>query len=166
MEIFIDTIKNYQGIIMLVMIAIICILLLMQILNNIELKRLQKRYKKLMKGSLGKNIEEMILDYNEKVDKSLSTAKHIEEMYSNIDLRVKKCVQKVSVIRYRAFEDVGSDLSYSIALLDDENNGVVITGIYGRNESTSFTKPIENGISKYDLSEEEKLAIRSAINTK
>lgn len=166
MEIFIDTIKNYQGIIMLVMIAIICIIILMQILNNIELNRLQKRYKKLMKGSMGKNIEEMIIDYNKKVDQSLSTAKHIEEMYSDIDSRVRKCVQKVSVIRYRAFEDVGSDLSYSIALLDDANDGIVITGIYGRSESTSFTKPIENGISKYDLSEEEKLAIRNAINSK
>jgi hypothetical protein len=166
MEIFMDTVKNYEIIVILILIGIIFILVLMQILNKVEINRIEKRYKKLMKGTIGKNLEEMIFEYNNKVDKSLDTAKHIEELYTDIDNRLRKCVQKISVIRYRAFDDVGSDLSYSIAILDDYNNGLVITGIYGRSESTSFTKPIENGISKYDLSEEEKLAIRNAINNK
>ena len=69
---------------------------------------------------------------------------------------MKKCVQKVSIIRYKAFEDVGSDLSFSIALLDENNDGIILTGIYGRNESTTYAKPIDKGISRYDLSEEEK----------
>lgn len=166
MEILMDIIKDYQLLIILVMLGIICVLLFMQIINTIEINRIEKRYKKLMKGSVGKNLEEMIFEYNSKVDKSLNTAKHIEDLYIDVDTRLRKCIQKVSVIRYRAFEDVGSDLSYSIAILDDYNNGLVITGIYGRSESTSFTKPIENGISKYDLSEEEKLAIKNAINNK
>jgi hypothetical protein len=166
MEIFMDTIKNYEIIVILILIGIIFILVLMQILNKIEINRIEKRYKKLMKGTIGKNLEEMIFEYNNKVDKSLDTAKHIEEMYLDIDNRLRKCVQKISVIRYRAFDDVGSDLSYSIAILDDYNNGLVITGIYGRSESTSFTKPIENGISKYDLSEEEKFVLENAMNKK
>jgi hypothetical protein len=166
MEVFLDTIKSYEIIVILIMIGLIIILILMQILNKVEINRIEKRYKKLMKGSVGKNLEEMIFEYNSKVDKSLASAKHIEDMYLDVDNRLRKCIQKISVIRYRAFDDVGSDLSYSIAILDDYNNGLVITGIYGRSESTSFTKPIENGISKYDLSEEEKLAIRNAINNK
>jgi hypothetical protein len=164
MDIIIDSIKNYEFYIILVLIAIILILLFMQILDRVEINRIEKRYKKLMKGSVGRNLEEMILEYNDKVDKSLATAKHIETLYEDVDGRLKKCVQKVSVKRFRAFEDVGSDLSYSIAMLDDYNNGLVITGIYGRSESTSFTKPIENGISKYDLSEEEKQAIKNAMS--
>jgi hypothetical protein len=166
MEIILDTIKNYEPLAILILIAIIIILLFMQIINRVEINRIEKRYKKLMKGSVGKNLEEMIFEYNNKVDESLKTAKHIESLYVDVDGRLRKCVQKVSVIRYRAFDDVGSDLSYSIAMLDDSNSGLVITGIYGRSESTSFTKPVENGISKYDLSEEEKLAIKNAINSK
>lgn len=164
MQIVLDTLKSYQPIVIIAMIIVIIILLFMQIINRVEINRIEKRYKKIMKNSVGKNLEEMVYEYNDKVEKSLDTAKRIEAMYADVDGRLKRCVQKVSVIRYRAFEDVGSDLSYSIAMLDEANNGLVITGIYGRNESTSFTKPIENGISKYDLSEEEKLAIRSAIN--
>jgi hypothetical protein len=166
MEILLDTIKNYEPLAILILIVIIIILMFVQIINKVEINRIEKRYKKLMKGSLGKNIEEMIFDYNNKVDKSLESAKSIEALYKDVDIRLRKCVQKVSVVRYRAFDDVGSDLSYSIAMLDDENNGLIITGIYGRSESTSFTKPVENGISKYDLSEEEKLAIKNAINNK
>ena len=78
--------------------------------------------------------------------------------------QVEKCTQKVSVIRYKAFEDVGSDLSFSVALLDGENNGVILTGIYGRDYSTTYAKPIDKGISRYDLSEEELHVLNAAMN--
>ena len=68
------------------------------------------------------------------------------------------------VIRYKAFEDVGSDLSFSVALLDGENNGVILTGIYGRDYSTTYAKPIDKGISRYDLSEEELHVLNAAMN--
>ena len=79
---------------------------------------------------------------------------------------MKECVQKVAIMRYRAFEDVGSDLSFSIAILDGNNDGIVLTGLYGRQQSTTYAKPIDNGISRYDLSEEELSVIQEAINNK
>lgn len=164
MEYIIDIINNNQIFIIFGLVVVIVIMFFIIIMNKVEISRLEKRYKKLMKGSSGKNIEEMIIEYNEKVEDALEVAKNIEEIYKNVDDRLKKCVQRVGIVRYRAFDDVGSDLSFSIALLDENNAGVVVTGIYGRNECTTFAKPIENGISKYDLSEEEKLAIKNAIN--
>ena len=77
---------------------------------------------------------------------------------------MKDCVQKVAIMRYKAFEDVGSDLSFSVAILDDNNDGIILTGIYGRNESTTYAKPIDKGISRYDLSEEEICVLNEAIN--
>lgn len=164
MEGILEILKNYESIIILVLVVLNIILIFSQILNKVEMNRLEKKYKKLMKGSAGKNIEEMVLEYNQKVDESLESAKHIEDLYNDVNEKLKKCVQKVAIVRYRAFDDVGSDLSFSIAFLDDKNNGVIFTGIYGRSECTTFAKPIENGISKYDLSEEEKLAVRNAVN--
>ena len=66
-------------------------------------------------------------------------------------------------MRYQAFEDVGSDLSFSIAILDGNNDGIMLTGIYGRQESTTYAKPIDKGISRYDLSEEEIAVINEAL---
>lgn len=166
MEIIIDTIKNYESIIIIGILIAVIILLLFEMINRIEINRLQKRYKKMMKGSYGKSIEELLIDYTEKMEESMNIVNKIDKKYESIDIRLKNSLQKCGVVRFRAFDDVGSDLSFSIALLNEKNDGVVLTGIYGRNECATFAKPIENGISKYDLSDEEKQAIKNALTNK
>ena len=76
-----------------------------------------------------------------------------------------KCIQKVGMVRYNAFKDTGSDLSFALALLDDKNNGVVLNGIYSREMSNIYAKPVQNGVSSYTVSEEEKQAIEKAVNS-
>jgi hypothetical protein len=73
-------------------------------------------------------------------------------------------VQKVGIVRFNPFSGVGSDQSFSIALLDRKDDGVVITSLYTRNESRIYGKPIKSGQSEYSLSEEEKQAIEKAKN--
>ena len=75
-------------------------------------------------------------------------------------------LNKIAIMRYKAFEDIGSDLSFSVAILDSFNDGVIITGIYSRHDSTTYAKPIDKGISRYDLSEEEIHVLNEAINSK
>ena len=82
----------------------------------------------------------------------------------NVDNDLSKCIQKIGIVRYNAFQDTGSDLSFALALLDEKNNGVVLNGIYSREMSNIYAKPVENGKSKYTISEEEGLAIEKAIN--
>lgn len=123
-----------------------------------------KRHKKMMRGVDNKNLEQMIEDYLAKVDTIEANSKDVVGKFGNLEASLKSCVQRVSVVRYKAFEDVGSDLSFSVALLDQNNDGVVLTGIYGRMESTTYAKPIDKGISRYDLSEEEMQALSEAMN--
>jgi signal transduction histidine kinase len=163
MDIIIDTLKNYDMIIILALVIAVIILIFLQILNRVQINHLEKKYYRMMKGTSAKNIEEMIIEYNENVEKVHEASKKMEQLYGEVKENLEDCIQKFSVVRYRAFDDVGSDLSFSIALLNDKNDGFVITGIYGRNECTTFAKPLENGISKYDLSDEEKTAIKNAI---
>jgi len=166
MEILLDTIGNYEPFIIIGLLVMVVILFLVQMINRIEINRLEKRYRKMMKGSYGKTIEELLIDYTGKIEASMKVVEDLESAYNSLDNRVKNSLQKCGVIRFRAFDDVGSDLSYSIALLNEKNDGVILTGIYGRNECATFAKPIENGISKYDLSDEEKQAIKNAINNR
>ena len=67
------------------------------------------------------------------------------------------------MVRYSAFKDTGSDLSFAVAMLDENNDGVVFNGIYSREMSNIYAKPVKKGVSEYTLSEEEKEAIRRAI---
>ena len=84
----------------------------------------------------------------------------------NLDENLSKCIQKVGIVRYSAFKDTGSDLSFAAALLDEDNNGIVFNGIYSREMSNIYAKPVENGKSKYTISEEEMEAIEKAVELK
>ena len=83
-----------------------------------------------------------------------------------VDKNFSKTISKVGIVRYSAFRDTGSDLSFTLALLNKENDGVVLNGIYSREISNIYAKPIKNGESTYTLSKEEKEAISKAIETK
>ncbi|MGH2829613.1 MAG: DUF4446 family protein [Actinomycetota bacterium] len=76
---------------------------------------------------------------------------------------VRRSLQNVGLVRFDAFEDMGGRLSFAAAMLDIEGNGLVLTSINGRTETRMYAKPVERGVSKYHLSDEEQLAIRKAL---
>ena len=124
---------------------------------------LRNRYNLLMKDADKGSLQDMITSYQEKVNHSYIDGKVALEKIDLLDEQISRCIQKVGVVRFQAFEDVGSDLSYSVALLDDKNDGVVITSIFGRNMSTSYAKPITDGTSRYAFSNEEIYAMNKAL---
>lgn len=147
----------------IVMCLLIVILLILNVLNNIKLSKLNKKYKEFMvRLGNGTNIEDILRKYISKVDQVDSDNKEIMEFCNNINNNMQKCFQKIGIVRYNAYQDVGSDLSFTLAILDNKNNGVVLNGIYSRDMSNIYAKPIINGESKYTLSEEEKEALKIA----
>jgi uncharacterized protein YlxW (UPF0749 family) len=74
-------------------------------------------------------------------------------------------VQRIGLIRYDAFEDMGGHLSFSAALLDAGGDGIVITSINGRQDTRCYAKPVEGWTSRHNLSEEEEAAIQQALTT-
>jgi hypothetical protein len=163
-ETMMEILKNFQPYIILGLCCIVVLLLIIVIVLLRSVSNVEKRYRRFMRGVNNKNLEELIISYLDKIDEVKKESERLAESYEGLDKRLKKSIQKTSVIRYRAFDDVGSDLSFSIALLDDNDNGVILTGIYGRNESTTYAKPIDKGISRYDLSEEEQEVLNTAMN--
>ena len=133
------------------------------LISNIKLNN---RYKKFMKKlGNGKNIEEDLENFMYKVDRVEKQNAEIMNFCKNLDEDLSKCIQKIGIVRYSAFKDTGSDLSFAVALLDEKNNGIVFNGIYSREMSNIYAKPVENGNSKYTLSSEEIGAIEKAINS-
>ena len=128
--------------------------------------KLNNRYNNFMK-KLGnsKNIEEDLENFMYKIERVEKQNAEIINFCKNLDEDVSKCVQKIGIVRYSAFKDTGSDLSFAVALLDEKNNGVVFNGIYSREISNIYAKPVENGNSTYTLSDEEKESIQRAINS-
>ena len=123
--------------------------------------RNQKSYEKFMtKLGKGVNLDTMLRGYIESVEEIKEEENKIHRRCNEIEKNMEKCLQKVGVVRYNAFNNTGSDLCFALALLDFEDNGVIINGIYSRdNTTTTYAKPIENGTSKYTLTKEEQDAL-------
>lgn len=166
MDNLINIINQNSSFIIIGLAAVSIILLILVIILFKSLGKLEKRYRKMMRGVNTKNLEELIDGKMTEIEQSLDKSEVAIKKCDEIKEELKNCVNKVAILRYKAFEDVGSDLSFSVAILDSHNDGVVITGIYGRQESTTYAKPIDKGISRYDLSEEEIHVINEAIKSK
>jgi hypothetical protein len=133
--------------------------------NRAKIRKLKNKYNKFMNGLSDASIEEVLDDCIEKVNNVIGKNKEIEYQLNAIKRNMYYCVQKVGIIRYNAFDDVGSDLCFSIALLDNNDDGVVISSLYARDSSSTYAKPVSRGKSKYALSAEEIKAIDNARRT-
>ena len=149
-----------------IMFGIMVILIIGFAVMLIKFSSLNKRYKEFMtKLGNGKNLEEDLETYMYRVDKVEKQNAEISNQIRNLDNDLSKCIQKVGMVRYNAFKDTGSDLSFALALLDENNDGVVLNGIYSREMSNIYAKPVEKGKSTYTISEEEAQAIQKAISS-
>ncbi|HBM76445.1 MAG TPA: DUF4446 domain-containing protein [Clostridiaceae bacterium] len=167
MEVIFSFIKEYDIYIILGMALVLIICILMLFINTVSISKLSRRYRKFMRGSKNKNMEGLLVELSENVNKAVGKAEDIESLYKEIDDRLDRCIQKTSMIRYKAFDDIGSAaLSFSIALLDAHDDGVILTGIYGREECATYAKPVDKGVPKYDLSDEEKRVLMDAMRKK
>ena len=104
------------------------------------------------------NLKEILSQFRDLRENFERISKELE----NLKKENKFYIQKVGIIRFNPFKEVGGNQSFSIALLDGNDDGVVITSLYSREGNRIFGKPIKNGKSEYLLSEEEKKAIEQA----
>lgn len=150
---------------LIALIITIFIIFILYIINLIKLAKIRKSNKEFMeKLGNGTNLEEMLKQYIQTVEKVEKENKNLVEYCQKLDNNMGKCLQKVGMVRYNAFRDTGSDLSFTLAILDESNNGVVLNGIYSREMSNIYAKSVEKGESPYTLSDEEQEAIKKAIN--
>ena len=154
-----------SGTFLLTLFFINIMLILGFIVNTINFSKIKKENKDLVK-KLGKgtDIKEDLKSYINRVEKVEEKTEIIINYCRNLENTVTGCVQKIGIVRYSAFQDTGSDLSFALALLDNDNNGVMLNGIYSREMSNIYAKPIEKGKSTYTLSKEEDEALKKAIN--
>jgi len=145
-----------------VFIIINCFLLIANIKRT---SRVKTKYNRFMNGLSDRNMEELLETCISGTNSVSAKNREIELKINSIERTLIQCVQKIGIVRFNAFDNVGSDLSFSIAILDNNDAGIVISGIYSRDSSSTYAKPILLGKSKYALSAEEIQAIDIARKT-
>ena len=144
--------------------ALILILIIMVIVQAVKLSKLSKKYKKFMSGKNAKSLEKDIIGLYE--DNRFIKAS-TEKNKSDIRFLYKKLAstfQKVGIVKYDAFNQMGGQLSFSLALLDENNSGFILNCVHSTEGCYSYTKEIRNGSCDISLGEEEREALDIAMD--
>lgn len=151
--------------ILLTLAVVLLILVIVDIYNH---QKLKARYEQFMglnrKRKTDVNMEKLLIDCVAKAESIDEKYAKILEIVEDMQKNMQYCCQKVGIVRYNPFEEMGGNLCFAVAILDAENTGIVINGIHSRTGTFTYAKPVELGVSTYILSKEEQEAIDKAKN--
>ncbi len=144
--------------------GLIALCLILLLINSIRLSKLSKKYKLLIKGLSDKNVENLMISYSDEMYKVKNDIEdNLKRRIQNLEEKMPSCFRNMGMTTYNAFENIGNNMSFSIAALNDKKDGFLITGIYTRENSYVYTKEIINGLSGKELSFQEKEALNRAL---
>ena len=145
----------------LAIVLIITSILLITVLC--KLKKINRRIEALTRGKDAESMEDSILNFFERIECLEDAEKKMHRDIRDIKENLKITYQKLGLVKYDAFREMSGALSYSMALLDKENNGVLISSMYSREGCYTYAKDIVNGECKINLSDEEEEALKQAV---
>lgn len=160
-------IEYYLGIdsdyILLGLAGFVVILLIILLVNAVQIHKLKKKYKIFMDGKNAKTLEESIMSRMDQMDYLISSNKKNENDIQTIYKNLKSTFQKVGLVKYDAFQEMGGKLSFSLALLNETNDGFIINAMHSREGCYTYIKEIIDGNSVITLADEEKEALDMAM---
>lgn len=146
--------------------ALVVILMILMIVNVVQMSKLKKNYKIFMTGKNAKTLEDTLIKRLDQVDELMvankANEKNIKALFQNIQLTY----QKMGLVKYDAFHEMGGKLSFSLAMLDMKNNGFIISAMHTREGCYTYIKEIVDGNSIIVLSEEDQEALNQAMSVK
>lgn len=143
--------------------VIIVILLILIIVQMNQLNKLKKKYQKFMQGKDGKSLEKTIITLCEDSTYLKTAMEKNRKDIRTLFKKMESSFQKVGIVKYDAFQQMGGKLSFSLALLNDRNDGFIINSVHSSDGCYSYTKEIINGQCEIVLGNEEKVALEIAM---
>ena len=151
------------GYILLGMFLFTLVLVVILILTVVKINKLKSRLDRFLIGSDGSSLEQDIISlYEENKLLKANADKNRKEMRF-LNKKMESAFQKMGLVKYDAFSQMGGQLSFSLCLLDDNNNGFIINSVHSTEGCYSYTKEIRAGESALDLGEEEAEALSIAL---
>ena len=140
------------------------LLFIILLINAIQMHKLKKKYKMFMDGKNAKTLEESIKSRMDQIDYLISSNQKNENEIKRILKSMKNTFQKVGLVKYDAFQEMGGKLSFSLALLNEINDGFIINAMHSREGCYTYIKEVIDGNSIIALGAEENEAVEMAIN--
>ena len=147
-------------------ILFLAVILLFFMLKNEKKKisSLENRYNRFLRGKDVENMEEIILKRFAEINVLKKNTKTVTESLSTIDELLQGSFQKTGIVKYDAFDDIGGNLSFALAMLTKKNNGFILNSVHGKEGCYTYLKEVVNGKSYIALGAEEQEALEKAVN--
>ena len=152
------------GIILILMMVLMVFVLLYLVRVSMKMTRFMKRYRIFMRGKDAVSLEKSFAQKFLEVDKLMEISKNQAMEIGKLKEILSKTTNKIGIVKYDAFPDVGGKLSFALAMLDESNSGFVLNAIHSREGCYTYVKEIVKGESYIVLGQEEKDALRQAVN--
>jgi len=144
------------------LVALVLIMFIIMIINMVQIFKLKKRYKIFMSGKNARNLEKTLIERLDQVDALIDANATNEKNIKLLFNKMKFTFQKVGLVKYDAFNEMGGKLSFSLALLNEKNDGFVMNAVHSREGCYTYVKEIIDGNSIIVLSPEEQEALDMA----
>ena len=145
-------------------IVILCvILMILNIVSLVKIKNIKKKLKKFMRGKDARSLEKEIIGLQEDNKFLKNMTDNNKKDIRDLNKRFEKAFQKIGIVKYDAYQQMGGLLSFSLALLDENNNGLILNSVHSTEGCYTYTKEVVNGECKLELSNEEKVALDQAM---
>ena len=165
MDIF-EILNNNLTYIILGLIGFALFLFILIIVLLVKQRKLNKKYRNFMSGADGVSLESQIFNRFREIDDLKVDSKAVKAELGKINDNLMVTYQKVGVVKYDAFKEMGGKLSFVLALLDKNNNGIILNSVHSSREGCyTYLKEIIKGESFLELSGDEKKALDMAINS-
>ncbi len=144
--------------------AVLILLIILYLVCIVKMKKLRKAYNCFMKGKDMESMEEVLMKQFDRIEVLEEADREKRKEINSLKILMQKSYQKAGLVKYDAFREMSGKLSYALALLDQNDNGVIVTSMYSRDGCFSYAKEVIMGESKINLSEEEQEALEKAVN--
>lgn len=135
------------------------------VLLFLKMSKLKNRLDTVTSGIEDANLERIVKKYTETLESCANDIERMNTEFEKIRTDTADFFRKVGLVRYQGFKDTGGDQSFSLALLNQKDSGLIITGLFGRDFSKMYAKKVENGTSSHSLTDEEQQALNEAMQS-
>lgn len=154
------------GLILIITLALLLVCIILTIVFIVKEEKLKKKYNRFLRGNNAKSLEEEIVKvFADNRDIKAATLKNRRDI-DDLNRRFERGFQKIGIIKYDAYQQMGGLLSFSLAMLDEEDNGFIINSIHSNEGGYTYIKEVINGQCATELGNEERMALEKAIEGK
>lgn len=139
------------------------ITLILAIVALCKAAKLKKKYRSFMEGADGKSIESLIHEHLDEIESIRAVGEKNSAAVKDIYEKMQYTFQKVGIVKYDAFHEMGGKLSFVLCMLDKVNNGYIINVMHSNNGCFAYIKEVVDGKSYIELGDEEKQALQQAV---